>query len=120
MYIRIRPLAPWPTMLDAPIDTIRPTSTDRPWKAAVCEPGRYGYAMASANSQITTLAMRRVGRAVSLSSQPICSSPLSTRLNSEAAVAAIRRAMAKITHTSTSPGKAPMMAWKTSAATSNR
>ena len=47
-------------------------------------------------------------------------SPLSTRLNSEAAVAAIRRAMAKITHTSTSPGKAPMMAWKTSAATSNR
>ena len=40
VYIRIRPAAPCATMLEAPIDTIRPASTVTPWKAAVCEPGR--------------------------------------------------------------------------------
>ena len=34
-YIRIRPLAPWPTTLEAPSDTIRPISTDMPLKASV-------------------------------------------------------------------------------------
>ena len=51
MYIRISPLAAWPTMPDAPIETIRPTSTDSPLNASLPEPGMYGYAIASAKIQ---------------------------------------------------------------------
>ena len=42
VYIRMRPLAAWPTIPDAPIDTIRPISTDRPLNASVSDPGMYG------------------------------------------------------------------------------
>src|SRR5262244_516263 len=59
--VRIKPPAAWPTMPDAPRDTITPTRTLRPLKASLLEPGKYGYAIASAKSQMAAVAMRRVG-----------------------------------------------------------
>ena len=78
-------------MPDAPIESISPSSTETPLNASVPEPGMYGYAIASANTQTANVANRRVGRAESASSQStsirrdwtpskkFCSRPLTKR-----------------------------------------
>ncbi len=48
-----------------PSDSTRPSSTDRPLKASLSEPGMNGYATATPSSHAITVTMRRVAPAVS-------------------------------------------------------
>lgn len=72
--------------------------------------------MASANNQITKLLNRRVGEAVSTSSQASAMSPLSTRRRKAALACETIRAITKIRAATTRPGTAVAMEpanWRT-------
>ena len=61
----MKPLITWLTSPVAPSDTIKPTNTLTPLNASDSLPGRYGYAIATANSQSPTVMSLRVDCAVS-------------------------------------------------------
>lgn len=78
VYTRIMPLAICPINPDASMDTMISRMTLSPLNTSVCALGKYGYAMASANSHNEALAMRRVAGAVCLSSMPTLTLPIAT------------------------------------------
>ena len=109
VYMIVSPASARPTTLAPPSEIMSPTSTDKPLKASVFEPGKYGYAIASANSQMTMLTILRVGTTVSRSSVPTAASPRAMRSKKAPASRTAPRARTKITTTVTSPGTAPMI-----------
>src|SRR5207245_1022472 len=120
VYMRMRPLAACPTMPEAPTEIMRPISTERPLNASLSDPGMYGYAITSANTQTAIDTSRRVGRAESASSQPTWICPDCTRSKNLRRMPASPRASRKIATTMKRPGIADAVAESASVTVSTR
>ena len=116
----MKPLITWFTIPLEPSDTTNPTNTLMPLNASESLPGKYGYEIATANSQRPTVRSLRVGWAVSGYMPGSETRPSSTAWNRRNSRRTTNRVITKINATVNSPGRASSIASPMPASWSSR